>query len=186
MAENFNDYKIEEADDPRTWTDELVPDCERSDEPTSESANGAPSDDDVFGDLLITEYVGEFRALIDACGQVSYYMNMVKFVQGDVAKAKKVAAAYQHDLRYYKEQYNEWRVKALRSFDALGVHAAPLGHSMPSDKKVFLNNLVLHKDRRECYKYYLDGYFPKGITFSPTELEKKYAERIKKRLKRKK
>ena len=134
---------------------------------------------------MLLEYVGEFRALIDACGQVSYFMNMVQFVQSDVAKAKKVAAAYQHDLRYYREQYDEWRVKAKRSYAVLGSHAAPLGYKMP-EMRSFLNNLTLHKDRRECYKYYLDGYFPKGETFSPDELEKKYEGRLKKRLKSKK
>ena len=30
--------------------------------------------------MPVLEYLGEFKALIDACGQVSYFYNMKKFV----------------------------------------------------------------------------------------------------------
>lgn len=103
--------------------------------------------------LNVLEYVAEFKALIKACGWVSYYWNMKAFVAAKVKKAEDIAAAYQHDARYYNEQYKEWREKANRSYCILGLHAGKLGYSMP-EQRDFLNSLTLYKDRRECYKYY--------------------------------
>ncbi|MBP5647963.1 hypothetical protein J6X04_01580 [Candidatus Saccharibacteria bacterium] len=168
------EYGFEEADDERTWSDELIPDCERED-----------LQDESNIDLPVLEYVAEFLAMIDACGQVSYYFNMRKFVAANVTKAKNVAAAYQHDLRYYREQLGDWKAKAERSYGILGLKAEKLGYKMP-EKRDILNALALHKDRRECYKYYLNNYLEKNKTFSPEELEQKYALRLKKRMKAKK
>ena len=62
-------FRFEEADDERTWGDGLVPDCEK----VEASKQVEPS-------LPVLEYSGEFKALIDACGQVSYFYNMKRFV----------------------------------------------------------------------------------------------------------
>ncbi len=182
MAEKFknNGYSFEETDDSRTFSSELIPDCEK--------VNGLPDDNDileaeadkVLSDLLPLEYVAEFRSLIDACGQTSYYWNMKQFVVERVKKAEDIAAAYQHDAGYYNEQYREWAAKAKRSYKILGLHAARLAYKMPEMREM-LNELTLYKDRRECYRYYLDSCLKTGATLSPEELEKKYAARIEKR-----
>ena len=168
--------RFEESDDERTWNggDELEQDCEKPE----------ASKPEVSADLAILEYVAEFRALIVACGQVSYYYNMKMLVRANVAKAKTVAAAYQHDLRYYTEACEEWRAKAYRSFKVLKMHAEKLGYQMPDNLPNFLNSLALYKKRRECYKYYLDRYLDKNMTFSPAELEEKYFLRLQRRLRR--
>lgn len=164
-----NDYIVEERDDPRTTTGELIPDCEKED---GESF-----------DLPILEYLCEFRALVDACGQVSYYMNMKKCIMEKVSKAVVVAAAYQHDLRYYEEQYNGWRFKARRSYNVLSVHAKKLGYEMPNLSS-FLNAMTFSKDRRDAYRDYLDTCLKNSKTISPREMEKKFQLRLKKRTKK--
>ena len=89
-----NGYNIHEHDDPRTWDDSLIPDCERVPEQSEEFF-----EDD--GNQPILEYIGELKNLIDACGQVSYFWNMRDFIKyGTVNKAKVVASAYKHDTRY--------------------------------------------------------------------------------------
>lgn len=160
-----DDYRIEEADDERT--DGLVPDCDSS------NKNESP-----FRSVL--EYLGEFRALIDACGQVSYYYNMEMFVKAGAKKAKVVASAYHHDLDYYRDQLTEWKVKAERSFAVLSLHAAKFGYKMPS-KKSFLNGLTLSKDRRNAYKDYLAVCVKNNKTLSPIELEVKFQRRLRRR-----
>ena len=180
-----DDFSFEEKDDPRTSTGELIPDCEKVEEsPVGDDILEAQADE-ILPDLMLLEYVAEFRALINACGWVSYYMNMKNGCIGNVSKIKLVAAAYEHDAKYYTEQYDEWRYKAEQSYVVLSLHAGKLGYSMPN-KSDFLNGLTFYKKRRECYKYYLEEYLPKGETFSPAELEKKYNDRLKKQLKRKK
>lgn len=171
----MDEYRIEELDDERTLYGNLVQDCERDETVENEL-------DLAFSPIL--EYVAEFIAVIDACGMVSYFMNMKRCVEQNVSKAKDVAAAYQHDLRYYTKQYNDWRFKARRSFNALVFQAQQLGYEMP-DQNDLLNGLTLYEGRRDCYKYYLNSYLKKNATFSPMELEKKYHNRLKKRLKRK-
>lgn len=166
------DHKIEEADDERTFGDELIPDCEK----------GPFSYEDEVS-LPVLEYLGEFKALIDACGQVSYYYNMKKFVGAGANKAKLIASAYHHDLRYYNDQLIEWRVKAERSFAVLSLHAAKFGYEMPA-RKEFLNALALYEDRRNAYKGYLDTCLKGNKTLSPAELEDKYQRRLRKRLKK--
>lgn len=134
--------------------------------------------------LPVLEYLGEFKALIDACGKVSYYFNMKKFVAAEVNKAKKIASAYEHDLAYYKDQCNEWKVKAERSYEVLKLHAAKFGYEMPA-KKDYLNSLTISKDRRAAYKGYLATCLKNRKTLSPAELERKFQNLLKKRLKRK-
>ena len=161
-----NGYSFEESDDRRTWTGELVPDCEKAKTV-----------------LPVLEYLGEFKALIDACGQVSYYFNMRRFVYAEVNKAKIVAAAYQHDLRYYNDQLNEWREKARRSFGVLTLHADKFGYKFP-DRNDFLNGLTVSKDRREAFKDYLRTLLKREQTLSPDELETKFQKRLQRRLRR--
>jgi len=133
----------------------------------------------------VLEYLGEFKACIDACGQVSYYWNMKNFVVADVNKAKIVASAYQHDLRYYEDQLREWLEKARRSYSVLKLHAEKFGYNMPKAKE-FLNGLTLSKDRRKAFKGYLETYLKKREAPSPAELEEKFQLLLEKRLKRKK
>ena len=158
-------FRFEESDDERTWGDGLVPDCEKVEASKS---------------LPVLEYLAEFKALIDACGQVSYFYNMKKFVGAGVNKAKSIASAYQHDLRYYEDQLAEWRVKAERSFAILNLHAGCFNYEMPK-KKAFLNALALYKERRVAYKGYLSTCLKYGRTISPDELEVKYQKRLKRR-----
>ncbi|MBO7560523.1 hypothetical protein J6T21_00570 [Candidatus Saccharibacteria bacterium] len=167
-------YSFEEKDDSRTWTDELVQDCDRT-----------PFVEEEELPLPVLEYLGEFKALIDACGQVSYYFNMRNFVRAGVNKAKIVAASYQHDLRYYNDQLNEWRVKAGRSFAVLSLHASKFGFEMPKTREEendFLNNLAVKKDRRKAYKGYLDSCLKKEKVLSPQQLEAKFQQMLQKRL----
>ena len=163
-------FCYEESDDERTFGDELIPDCERE-----------YFQDEAVPDFTILEYVAEFHSVIDACGQVSYYMRMKRNVAENVAKAKIVAAAYQHDLRYYTDQYNEWHAKAEGAFGALSFQAEKLGFEMPLRKNL-LNALTLYKDRRKCYKYYLDSRLEKNVAFSPRQLEQEYQKMVRKRL----
>ena len=163
-------FTFEERDDKRTWGDgELIPDSEKvfADEPSP-----------------ILEYLGEFKALIDACGLVSYFMNMKRFIAADVNKAKNVAMAYNHELRYYSDQLAEWKEKAKRSYGILSLHADELGYSMPR-KSEFLNKLAVSKDRRESYKQYLQTCVKRQKTLSPEVLEAKYQRRLQNRLKKK-
>ena len=166
-----DDYRIEEADDERTFGDELTQDCNKQPFVEAEEEFSLP----------VMEYLGEFKALIDACGQVSYFWNMKRFVSADVNKAKNIASAYHHDLRYYQDQLKEWQVKATRSFDVLSLHASKFDYEMPA-KILFLNALTLSEDRRDAYKGYLATCVKNMTTLSPRELEKKFAHRLRKRL----
>ncbi|MBR3228664.1 hypothetical protein IKF67_00270 [Candidatus Saccharibacteria bacterium] len=166
-----DDFSFEEQDDDRTWGDELIPDCER--EETVEEEVVPP----------VLEYLGELKAMIDACGQVSYYYNMRNFIRAEVNKAKVVASAYNHDLLYYKVMYKEWEAKARRSYSILGLHAAKFGYKMPPEND-FLNSLALSKDRREAYKDYLVTCLKNEKTLSPAEMEKKFQKRLQRRLKK--
>ena len=167
-----SDYSIEERDDPRTWANELIPDCEKEIQSAEET------------ELPIIEYLAEFKALIDACGQASYFFNMKKFVAAEVNKAKVVAQAYGHDLRYYEDQLKEWRVKGERSYAVLTHLARRFDYDMP-EEKAFLNSLALYSDRRKAYKGYLQTCLKNRKTLSPKKLEAKYQKRLEKRLKKK-
>ena len=171
---DFDDFSIEEKDDPRTWTDELVQDCEKDEK--------VPFENDPMP-LPILEYLAEFKALIDACGHVSYFFNMKKFVKANVNKAKAVASAYHHDLRYYQDQLNEWRTKARRSYSVLSIHAGKLGYEMPVEID-WLNQLAFSEDRRSAYKGYLNTCLKNFKIISPKEMEEKFQQRLLKRLKR--
>lgn len=164
-----NENYFEENDDPRTQTGELVEDCKKG---SLKKEKKIPES--------VLEYLGEFKGLIDICGQVSYFYNMSKYVSADVNKAKIVAAAYQHDLEYYNDQLNEWRVKGRIAFGVLGLHARKLGYEMP-DQLTFLNDLATSKDRRKAYKGYIDTLMWNAKTLSPTELEAKYQDLLRKR-----
>lgn len=166
------DFCIEEQDDKRTWGDELVPDCEKG----SEASFGEDTEL-----LPVLEYLGEFKALIDACGNASYYFNMKKFVKADVNKAKRIASYYNHDLKYYDDQLKEWRVKAERSYLILDQLASRFNYAMP-EKKAFLNSLALSYDRRKAYKDYLLVAQRNLKTISPSELEAKFQKRILRRM----
>ena len=178
-------FKFEEADDPRTWTDELVPDCEREEAEIPKEAEQAPFKQEVAISLPVLEYLGEFKALIDACGQVSYFLNMREYVKAGVNKAKIVASAYNHDLQYYEDQLAEWRVKARRSFAVLALYMESFGYEKITDRDKFLNELALSKDRRSAYKGYLASCLKNKRALSPAELEAKYQQRLLKRFNRK-
>lgn len=167
------DYRFGENDDPRTSGDELIPDSEKEESLPFDEEAGLP----------VLEYLGEFKALIDACGQVSYFFNMKKYIEADVNKAKAIASAYQHDLRYYREQLNEWRVKAERSYAILGLHAGRFGFEMP-DERTLLNGLAMSPDRRKAYKGYLNTCVKNREVISPTKLEYKYYQLLEKRMRR--
>lgn len=170
MSDN---YRIEEKDDPRTWGDELSPDCE-------EKEPEIPQEE---WDVTVLEYLGELKYLIDACGNVSYFWNMKNFTKAGVNKAKMIATAYQHDVRYYDEHLREWRVKAKRSFVVLKTLAGKLGYDMPG-QRVLLNDLTLSKDKRDAYKAYLRTCEKNHVSISFDELEAKYRKRILKRSKK--
>jgi hypothetical protein len=160
-------FRFEETDDPRTFSGSLVPDCENT--------------QDAGSNLPVLEYISEFRALIDACGQVSYFYHMRLFVAAELKKAKEIASEYNHSFRYYDEQLKDWRAKATKKFVVLKFHGNRLGYSFP-EQKSFLNELALSKDRRDAYKGYLNTCLKKQKTFSPDELENKFQKRLKKRL----
>lgn len=168
-----DDYRIEESDDLRTRGNELSSDCEAKEQQPREE----PKEE---GTVSILEYLGELKNLIDACGNVSYFWNMKRFMAANVNKAKMIAAAYQHDLCYYEDQCNEWRVKAERSFIILKALAEKFGYERPN-RKDLLNKLTLHKDRRDAYKTYLQTCLKNNIPISFEELEEKYEKRILKR-----
>lgn len=169
-------FAVEENDDARTWTDELIFDCHNDGEGGMPFKNDKPP-------MPILEYLAEFKALIDACGKVSYFFNMKKFVKANVNKAKAVASAYNHDLRYYQDQLNEWLVKARRSYAILGLHAAKFGYEMPAEN-YWLNQMTVSEDRRSAYKGYLQTCLKNKKTLSPTEMEAKFQQRLQKRLKK--
>lgn len=158
------DFRFDEADDPRTWGEELVPDCEKN------------------KNLPVLEYLSGFRALINACGQVSYFYNMRLSVAVGVNKAARVIApAYHHNFRYYDDKLKDWRAKAKKSFIILEFHGKKLGYYF-SEQTSFLNSLALSKDRREAYKGYLDTCFKQHKALSPNEMEEKFQKRLQKRL----
>lgn len=170
-----DDGYFEERDDERTLDGSLAPDCERI--PFEEEATFLP----------VIEYIGEFEALIDACGQVSYYFNMKNFVNAGGKKAKNIASAYHHDIRYYDDQLKDWKEKARRSFAVLKLHASKFDYNMPKTRKeenAFLNALVVSKDRRQAYKGYLETCLKNEKTLSPKQLEAKFQQRLKKSLKK--
>lgn len=129
----------------------------------------------------ILEYLGEFKALIDACGMVSYNWRMRENLKAGINKVKIVAASYQHDLKHYDDELTEWRAKANRAFTVLSFQAEKLGYEMP-ERKVFLNDLAILKDRRKAYKGYLETCIKNSKTLSPAELEAKFQQRLQKRL----
>lgn len=162
-------FSYEELDDERTINGELAQDC-----------NSVSASEEIGPSAI--EYVAQFKALIDACGQVSYYFNMRKYLAAEVNKVKIIASAYQHDLAYYNDQLNDWKTKAEIAFGALAFQANRLGYSLP-EKKSYLNMLTLYKDRRDAYKDYLRTCLKNGELRSPARLESDFQKRLKKRLK---
>ena len=135
----------------------------------------------VAKNLPILEYLGEFKALIDACGNISYFNNLRDFTAAGINKAKIVASAYSHDFAYYDEQSREWGVKANRSYAVLKYHAEKFDYEMPEESDL-LRGLVFSKDRRDAYKGYLNTCLKNEKTLSPAELEAKFQARLRKRL----
>ena len=133
--------------------------------------------------MPVLEYLGEFKALIDACGQVSYFWNMKRFIRAEVNKAKVVASAYQHDFGYYQDQTKEWVVKARRSFKILEMYAQKFGYDVPEEND-FLNGLAVSSDRRRAFKRYLYTCFKKEKAISFDEMETKFQAMLQKRLKK--
>lgn len=129
----------------------------------------------------VLEYLGNFKALIDACGSISYYNNMKNFINAGSNKVKIVASAYQHDKRYYGEQCKEWRVKAKESYEALSFFAKKLGYDMPEGNEL-INDLIFSRDRRGAYKGYLGTCQKNNTTLSPEELEDKFLRRMQRKL----
>ena len=170
---NDDEYRFEERDDERTFGEGLISDLEAAEQDKLEKA-----------EAWLKEYISEFYQLINSCGQVSYYSNMRHFVQEEQHKAKLVAASYEHDLAYYKEQEISWVAKARRGLAVLKFKASLVGYDFEEEDNTFLNNLALSKDRRESYKYYLAHFKKNGKIYSPDELEYKYIQRIMKRKKK--
>jgi hypothetical protein len=174
MVEN-NGYSFEEQDDPRTWDDSLEAQVARDDS-VSES---------VWLETKKSEYIAEFGLLIYAAGQLSYHHSMLRNVKNDVKKVKTIAAAYDRDLEYYREQLQEWRAKADKSFKILAECAKNLGIQFDYEEKFFINELALHIDRRTAYKDYLRTAQKRNTPISPEDLEIKYQNRLKKRQQKK-
>lgn len=131
----------------------------------------------------VLEYLAEFKALIDACGQISYFNNMRDFKAAGVLKASIVASAYSHPYAYYDDQSREWGVKASRSYAVLKYQAEKLGFEIPAEDDL-LKMLTYKKDRREAYTGYLNTCLKNDKAWSPAELEEKFQNRLKKRMKK--
>ncbi len=131
-----------------------------------------------------TEYIVEFRAVIEACGNVGYHFKMLENLKNNNPKAQAVATAYQRSPAYYQVELKYYVNQAREAFKRLGLQATRFGFNMP-DENSYLNGLALYEDRRDCYKYYLKNHCEKkGKILSPFELESKYQLRLRKREKK--
>lgn len=185
------DYDIEEADDERTimshivrYAETVTKKRELTDEEIAELEEKA---------VKMIPYYGDLKAVIDACGMVSYYWNMKHGVKSNVQQMKIIASAYQHDAKYYQKMLDEWRWKAKRSLATLKIRANALGITVNPEKEYqkalewdnnFLNQLAVSEDRRRCYKEYIFSYSLKAQALSVDELEKFYQRRLIRRAKR--
>lgn len=163
-----SDWKIEEFDDPRTWGDELVPDCERTIE--------APAE------LPITQYIDTFLALIDVSGQVSYYRKMKDALASNISTAKIISSAYNYSIKDLEHKLNLWIEKSLCLYERLRLYAGELCFALPrgNGKYEFLDSLEASRERRKAYKGYLRTCRKNDDVLSPTELEEKFQRRSRK------
>lgn len=185
------DYDIEEADDERTIMSNIIKYAEKVTYKRELTAEEIAELEERATRMI--PYYGDLKAIIDACGKVSYYWNMKHGVKSNVQQMKIIASAYQHDAKYYQKMLNEWRWKARRSLATFKIRANALGLKVNPESEYekavewdnnFLNQLAISDDRRKCYKEYIFSYSLKAETLSVEELEKFYQRRLTRRAKR--
>ena len=184
---HYNDYAFEERDDERTWDESLVPDCEKKVEKEVEKKKKSKKTrkeiiDEMDSSAL--EYVCALKILIDASGKVSYYTHMLEGNRLGVSKMIIVASAYGHELKYYAEQMKDWKYKQSEAFVRVNDLGKVLGYKdyLKSKNAIFAH--LFEEDRRKNYKGYLENALRRGKTLSLAELEEKYENLLKKRLKK--
>ncbi|MBR2658385.1 hypothetical protein IKD57_00610 [Candidatus Saccharibacteria bacterium] len=171
------DWKIEESDDERTLSDsnEITEDC---------NVKKKEVENENFG-LPVMEYLSALAKFVDTCGQLSYFWNMKNNMSAKVDKVLNIADEYNHTNDYYNKQHAEWKAKAEKAYIKLEFFASIIGYEMPEQKK-YINLMALSKDRRECYRYYLERCLKNKETLPPDEFEKLFERRLSKRLNKKK
>lgn len=172
-----DDFKFEEKDDPRTLTDELVPDAEK--EEISFNADAAPFDTEL---TKLMEYYYQFEKLLSACGKVAYFFKTLQNIRRGAFPVEDLLRKYQHDEEYYKENVEKWVNEARATLEVLkGVYE---GETLPYSDKDFLNALV-DEDRRRSY-YGTIRLGKKHAKFFPyKDFEARYQRRLINREKKK-
>ena len=159
------DYIFEESDDPRTFLEllELCPDSINV--PTLEI------------------YYRDFLLLLELIGKVAYNYKMKRNLELGNQKVVKIAEQTQHTLASYTKYYRHWREEAYRSLTTFARTASYFGVAPPSNPRDFLNSLI-DADRRDAYRQSIRLGIKHREIFSPTDLEERYQERLKKRAQR--
>lgn len=185
------EYDIEEADDERTIMSQII---EYAETVTYKRKLAAEEVAELEKKATrIFSYYGDLKAIIDACGKVSYYWNMKHGLKGNVQQMKMIASAYQHDLKYYEKMLNEWRWKAKRALATFKIQAHALNITVNPESEFkkalewddqFLRQLAISDDRRKCYKDYIASYALKVEVLSVEKLEELYQDRLTRRAKK--
>lgn len=172
-----DDFKFEEKDDPRTLTDELVPDAEK--EEISFNADAAPFDTEL---TKLMEYYYQFERLLSECGEVAYYFKTLQNIRRGSFPVKDMLRKYGHDEAYYKENIDKHVAEARSAL--VNLKAVYASEALPYSDKDFLNALV-DEDRRRSY-YGTIKLGKKHAKFFPyKDFEARYQRRLINREKKK-
>ena len=175
-----DDYRIEEKDDPRTLSNELVSDSEATEkEEISFDAEMAPFDTEVTN---LMEYYYQFESLLAECGEVAYFFKTLQNIRRNALPVKDLLRKYQHDETYYDANTKEHIGKAKLVLAKL--KAVYKDKKFPYVDKDFLNALV-NEDRRRCYYETVKLGKKNKKFFSYTDFEERYQRRRKNREKKK-
>jgi len=171
-----DDFRIEEKDDPRTLTNELVSDAEK--EEISFDADVAPFDAEL---TKLMEYYYQFEKLLSECGEVAYYFKTLQNIRRGSFPVKDVLRKYGHNEEYYKENVEKYVASARSTLaDLKNVYK---DEALPYSEKDFLNALVNEDRRRSYYETVHLGKKNKKF-FSYKDFEARYQRRLKNREKK--
>lgn len=138
-------------------------------------------DNDSVTNNTVVEYLGNFKSLLDACGQIACYANKRRFLKVGVNNRRFTVSSNRSCRDYYGEKRDEWHKKAEEAYDDFCVNAGELGYEVP-DKEKYLDGMLSSKERRDAYKCYLNTCIKNNKALSPEEMEKKFQHRMQRHL----
>ena len=156
-----DDYRIEEMDDERTLTGELVPDCER--------------DLSALEEEKLMEYYELFHQLLDDCRSFESSWKYDRMLSGKDRRV--VICASKEAKKYAHEQCEKLRAKVKDDLKKLKEFNYQ-NDKIPCSDRDFLNGIIMNHVRRSSY-YETIRYGKKTKKyFSFQEFEERYKAKV--------